>query len=194
MTDPSDAIRRQGYAVLEVAPDLDSDPPRPGYAYTVGLIERGQADLLILGLPGAMSRMILASLADHSLHHDPLPLNAPLAGFFDGLEPVLRPLDETSAAAWINRPLAPALIGWSKAQQLKGSTSSGPFPKNGARCLQVVWPDSSGHYPWENEFDDALRPAQPLLAPSDGATELRAVPRPHTQPASPSGFSGRRAD
>ena len=169
MIDPSEAIRRHGYAVLEVAPDLGADPPRPGYAVTVGLLERGQANLLILGLPGPMSRTILASLADHGLHHEPLPLNAPLAGFFDGLEPVLRPLDESSAAAWLNRPLSLDLapialsIGWSKAQQLQNSASSGHLAGDCARLLQVVWPDSSGHYPWEDEFDDALRPAQPLL-------------------------------
>ncbi len=169
MNDPSEAIRRKGYVVLEVAPDLGADPPRPGYAVTVGLIERGRANLLILGLPGPMSRMILDTLADHGLHHEPLPLNAPLAGFFDGLEPVLRPLDESSAAAWLNRPLSldPApiglSIGWSKAQQLQSSASSGHSPGDQARLLQVVWPDSSGHYPWEDEFDDALRPAQPLL-------------------------------
>ena len=93
MNDPGEAIRRQGYAVLDVEPDLSADPPRPGYAITVGLIERGQSNLLILGLPSPMSRMILATLADHGLNHEPLPLNAPLAGFFDGLEPVLRPLD-----------------------------------------------------------------------------------------------------
>jgi len=165
MIDPREAIRRHGYAVLEVAPDLGADPPRPGYAVTVGLLERGQANLLILGLPGPMSRMMLASLADHSLHYDPLPLNAPLAGFFDGIEPVLRPLDESSAAAWLNGtlPLDPKPIGWSKAQQLHGSASSGHLPRDRTRLLQVVWPDSSGHYPWEDEFDDALRPAQPLL-------------------------------
>lgn len=173
MTDPSEAIQRQGYAVLEFAPDLDANPPRPGYAITVGLPERGQSNLLILGLPGAMSRMILASLADHSLHHDPLPMNAPLAGFFDGLEPVLRPLDETSTAAWLGRPPAidPASIswtngsntGWSKSQQIHGSATSRSLPGERPKLLQVVWPDASGHYPWEDEFDDALRPAQPLL-------------------------------
>lgn len=165
MNDPSEAIRRQGYAVLEFGPDLGATPPRPGYAVTVGLRERGQSNLLILGLPGAMSRMILASLADHSLHHDPLPMNAPLAGFFDALDPVLRPLDETSAAAWLGRPLEldPEPTGWSKAQQLHGSASSKSLPGQRAQLLQVVWPDASGHYPWEDEFDDALRPAQPLL-------------------------------
>jgi hypothetical protein len=178
MNDPIEAIRRHGYAVLEVAPDLGADPPRPGYAVTVGLLERGHPNLLILGLPGPMSRMILATLADHGLNHDPLPLNAPLAGFFDGLEPVLRPLDESSAAAWLNRPLDPAPIGWSKAQQLQGSTSSRHLPGDRARLLQVVWPDSSGHYPWEDEFDDALRPAQPLLGSTAGASEHGASERP----------------
>ena len=169
MNDPSEAIRRQGYVVVEVEPDLGAEPPRPGYALTVGLIERGQSNLLILGLPSPMSRMILATLADHGLHHEPLPLNAPLAGFFDGLEPVLRPLDELSAAAWLNRPhpldaaSSGGSVGWSKNQQLHGWASSGPLPGDRARLLQVVWPDASGHYPWEAEFDDALRPAQPLL-------------------------------
>jgi len=173
MNDPSEAIRRQGYAVLEVEPNLSADPPRPGYAITVGLIERGQSNLLILGLPSPMSRMILATLADHGLHHDPLPLHAPLAGFCDGLEPVLRPLDESSAAAWLNRahPLDAAPIGWSKAQQTHGWASSGPLPGDRSRLLQVVWPDTSGHYPWEAEFDDALRPAQPLLGPNPGTAE-----------------------
>ena len=185
MKDPSEIIRRQGYAVLDVEPDLGADPPRPGYAITIGLIERGQSNLLILGLPSPMSRMILATLAEHGLNHDPLPLNAPLAGFFEGLEPVLRPLDESSAAAWLNHP--PPLdatpigrsiagsaagsingsingsVGWSKAQQLHGWASSGSLPGDRSRLLQVVWPDASGHYPWEAEFDDALRPAQPLL-------------------------------
>ena len=182
MNDLSEAIRRQGYAVLEVAPDLGADPPRPGYAVTVGLTERGQSNLLIVGLPGAMSQMILASLADHSLHHDPLPLNAPLAGFFDGLEPVLRPLDEFSAAGWLNRTLEAtptgALTGWSKHQQLHGSSLSRPLPGNRARLLQVVWPDALGHYPWEAEFDDALRPAQPLLGLTADAAEHRASEDP----------------
>ena len=167
MHDPSEAIRRQGYAVLDVEPDLGAEPPRPGYAITIGLIERGRSNLLILGLPSPMSRMILATLADHGLHHEPLPLNAPLAGFFDGLEPVLRPLDESSAAAWLNRPhsldsapigLGVGLsIGWSKNQQLHGWASFGPLPGTG--------PDS---FKWSGLTRQAITPGKPnLTMPSD---------------------------
>ncbi|MBV8922498.1 DUF4262 domain-containing protein [Bradyrhizobium sp.] len=33
-----------------------------------------------------------------------------------------------------------------------------PFP-----CLQLVWPDRAGRFPWQAEFDPALRKYQPLL-------------------------------
>ena len=166
VNDPAEAIERHGYAIVQVAPDLDIEHARPGYAHTVGLRQRGLAELLILGLPGATARMVLATLADHGLSQSELPLNTPLAGFFDGFEPVLRPLDPEGAAAWMN-PVSPKAAtalrrdavdpgGWSKARQIGGA-----MPR--LQLLQVVWPDPCGHYPWEGEFDDALRPAQPLL-------------------------------
>lgn len=166
MNDLAEAIARHGYALVEIAPDLDADRARPGYAYTVGLRQRGQADLLVLGLPGATARMILSTLADQGLSGGALPTGTPLAGFFDGLEPVLRPLDPAGAALWMT-PGPPetrldselstaAPLGWSKARQTRGAAPM-------SQLLQVVWPDPCGHYPWEGEFDDALRPAQPLL-------------------------------
>jgi len=166
VNDHAEAIERHGYAIVQIAPDLDIEHARPGYAYTVGLRQRGLAELLILGLPGATARMVLATLADHGLSQSALPMEIPLAGFFDGLEPVLRALDAAGAAAWMN-PASPEAamalhdnttppVGWSKARQIGGAMP-------GPQLLQVVWPDPCGHYPWEGEFDDALRPAQPLL-------------------------------
>lgn len=166
MSDHADAIARHGYAIVQTAPDLGMEHPRPGYAYTVGLRQRGLAELLILGLPVATARMVLSTLADHGLSQSELPLDIPLAGFFDGFEPVLRPLDPAGATAWMN-PASPEAAmalqpspadpgGWSKARQIRGAMPA-------LQLLQVVWPDPSGHYPWEGEFDDALRAAQPLL-------------------------------
>jgi Domain of unknown function (DUF4262) len=166
VNDHAEAIERHGYAIVQIAPDLDIEHARPGYAYTVGLRQRGLAELLIVGLPGATARMVLATLADHGLSQSALPMDIPLAGFFDGLEPVLRALDAAGAAAWMN-PASPEAamalhdnttppVGWSKARQIGGAMP-------GLQLLQVIWPDPCGHYPWEGEFDDALRPAQPLL-------------------------------
>jgi hypothetical protein len=172
MHDLAEAIARHGYAIVEIAPDLDADRPRPGYAHTVGLRQRGQAELLVLGLPGATARMMLSTLADQGLSGCALPTDTPLAGFFDGLEPVLRPLDPAGAALWMtpgprevrsdsdsdsdSELRATERLGWSKARQTRGAAPM-------SQLLQVVWPDPCGHYPWEGEFDDALRPAQPLL-------------------------------
>ena len=138
-------IARHGYDVLACCATMDTNPPRPAFASTLGLQRFDRADLIIIGLPPPTARMILSTLAEHALKIAPLPTEAPLSGFFSGLAPILRCLAVEAAHAW---PFTSADLRTGK----------------GFRFTQVIWPDTHGNYPWEADFDSALHAAQPMLA------------------------------
>lgn len=134
-------VEEHGWSVVGVLADEEC----PGWSYTVGLWHSHRApELAMFGLGTQNAQACLNTLGTraaigHALaagqeHHDVIE-RYPLA---------LRPVDER----WF-QPFFGAVIGHYRVP---------PIP-----CLQVVWPDRHGRFPWEKECDQRCREAQPLL-------------------------------
>ncbi len=134
-----DRIDRHGWTVLEVVPDASG----PVFYYTVGLTARGLPELLIFGLDPATGQKVLENLADR-LVHGLVPADGTL------VDDVLR-----------NVPVALRDM-----RQLKAETHlryANEFFPGAVRAMQVIWPDTAGVFPWQQDFDKTMAVYQRLL-------------------------------
>ena len=141
-------IEQEGWAIEPVAPRGDDDPPKPGYAYTIGLESSfGFPEVCIFGLTPVAARGLLGLVVDIVRSGGEIPIGALFTGLLDNdLRCALLPLDIDehldlfeSASAWHRRTTY--------------------------RMLQLAWPDRNGWLPWEPGFDRRLLFAQPVLGP-----------------------------
>jgi hypothetical protein len=129
-------IRSRGWAVVSVSGS-------PGFSYSVGLVERDLAEVIVFGVGGEEGPTIIGDYARATIERGRLKINEPLDGLVKNFRAVLR-------------ELAPAEIQ----QYLKAAwvRSGGTMD-----AVQLVWPDPSGKFPWEGGFDRKFLPYQPLL-------------------------------
>jgi hypothetical protein len=134
-------IASVGWVVMSV--EADRVRREPGFSYTVGLAARGLPELLAFGLPHQIAQPILNDLARRLIDQGSLPMDVPVDQVVRGFPVVFRKLAPARA-----RPFVRAA-----AQRAGGAVE----------VIQLVWPDPSGRFPWEPDFDPALRIAQRML-------------------------------
>jgi hypothetical protein len=132
-------INRKQLTVLQVLPDKSG----PVFYYTVGLTARGLPELVLFGLDSRTGQKALENIAamlvagvraeDGVLLHDVLQ-NVPVT----------------------LRDIAPI-----KAQTHMRYASE--FFPDGVRGMQVIWPDTAGVFPWQQDFDRSMTAYQRLL-------------------------------
>lgn len=137
-------VARRGWHVVRVLAEQDE----PAYAYSIGLHGTNrQPELIVFGLPPPTLQAILERL------HAEIRKGT---RFRDG--------DRTAAAldgcrcAFRDVPSRFLVTHFTYAVRYYGDDRFS--------ALQCVWPDRSGRFPWEPEFDEALRKKQPVLAES----------------------------
>lgn len=131
----SGVIAEQGWAVQGVA----RDRMRPPWAYTVGLTEHGEPELVVTGLPVRRAAALLNDVAEHVMH---------AAAPRPGEQIALRggPLIEIVT---VDVPSAHLVV----ATEMYGSR---------LRALQVVHADDRGRWPWDTGYR-GVRGGQPVL-------------------------------
>jgi len=131
---------------VEPVPPVQQPEPRAAYSYTFGLEALcGQPDMVIFGLAPSAARGLLDLIVNHLTGGVDIPVGQPFAGLLDnGLVSALLDVDLEIHAA-----LFPTL--------------SEIYGNQAWRVRQFVWPDRSGALPWEDNWPDALRLAQPLI-------------------------------
>ncbi len=135
-------VRKFGWAVEDV--DAGPDPDDVPCSYTVGLTAMGHPEVVVLGLPAAAA-------------HDYLYL------VVEGVR-LGRRYTSGLRTEELTGPGAPAVF----IQALDTSRLTAVEQIYGTvEALQLVWPDSSGHLPWEPGFRNPST-AQPLLGPVPG--------------------------
>lgn len=139
-------IETSGWALEPVAADHESLPPRPGYAYSIGVPSTfGFPEIAVFGLtPVAVKGLVDLVLEQIHAGVD-IPLGVPLVGLFDNdLRCVFAPVDLDEHGALFET-----------ARRWHG----------GARfdMVQLLWPDRSGWLPFESGFDPMLSRAQPVI-------------------------------
>jgi len=134
-------ISAASYAIQEVA----GDRLRCGYAYTIGLSQLAEPELLVTGLSRGRAHELLRKVADHVLHD-----RAPQPGLVVPLRngPVIQLVRVEVPDCHLR--VAADLYG------------------PGLRALQVVWRDDRGKWPWDTGHR-AGKGGQPVLGTRDSA-------------------------
>lgn len=142
-----EAIDRDGWAVVMVAPRADES--FPAFAYTIGLSARAGSELILVGLDPFVAARILNSIAENAASGGSLR-PGPLPDVLEGDHVLdLRLMDPSRYEEYLGRLL------WFHET----------FGRERLRVMQVVWPDKRGRYPDEHEVtaDDRRPELQPLL-------------------------------
>lgn len=142
-------IETAGWALEPVSADVSSDPPRPGYAYTIGMPDsHGFADIVIFGLTPVAVKGIIDLVVEQLENGVTIPLNTLVVGLLDNdLRCVFAEVDAEEHGELF-------------------STASKWYRGRPFAMVQLVWPDRNGWLPGESGFDPALRLAQPLVGTS----------------------------
>ncbi len=142
-------IETSGWAIEPVAPDPETDPPRPAYEYTIGLTElTGFPEIAVFGLTPVAARGLFGLVVDMLQGGTEIPLGTELVGLFDNdLRCVFAPVDLEAWGAWFATGLS--------------------WHKGGFDLVQLLWPDRNGFLPTEAGYAQHLRLAQPILASID---------------------------
>jgi hypothetical protein len=136
-----------GWALEPVQPDPSTDPPLPGYAYTIGLPAlTGFAEIAVFGLTPVASRGLIGLVVDMLQGGTEIPYGVELVGLFDNdLRSVFAPIDVDTYGAFFRTAVA-----WYR---------GAPF-----EMVQLLWPDRNGFLPTEAGYAPQMRLAQPVIA------------------------------
>ncbi len=143
-------IETSGWALEPVAADHDSDPPRAGYAYTIGMPDaHGFPDIIVFGLTPVAIKGLIDLVVGQLAAGVEIPLDTPLVGLLDNdLRCVFATVD-TAAHAHLFE------------------TATLWYGHSDLAMVQLVWPDRNGWLPGESGFDAPLVRTQPLIARFD---------------------------
>ncbi|MBI5087680.1 MAG: DUF4262 domain-containing protein [Actinobacteria bacterium] len=139
-------IETAGWALEPVPADLESDPPTPPYAYTIGFPTTfGFPDILVFGLTPVAIRGLVDMVAGLLRGGTEIPVGVELVGLFDNdLRCVFAPVD---LSTWGG--LVEVATAWYRGVE---------HP-----MVQLLWPDRNGFLPTEPGFDRRVVNAQPVI-------------------------------
>ena len=129
---------------------IGSDGVSPGFIYTIGLhANKNHPEIIAFGIAHEHAASIIDSVVDE-INKQPIVPFKKYDEIVMGLNVCFVPVDSKHDGEYT------LLDDW----YYKG---------DGYPTLQLVWPDTEGHFPWEKEFDSRFDVAQPLLGsvPSD---------------------------
>jgi hypothetical protein len=139
-------IETEGWAIEPVLPRGDVDPPRPGYAYSIGLpVLVGFPEVVVFGLTPVAARGLIGLVVDVLGSGTEIPIGDELVGLLDNeLRCLFAPvaMDEWGG-------LFATAEAWYRGE---------PF-----EVVQLVYPDRNGFLPYEPGFDQRMRFAQPVV-------------------------------
>lgn len=146
-------IREHGWFRTSV---LSDDDGAPNFAYTTGFeVNTRQPELLIFSLKSDIVRDLFWNLFRDAEHGVVLPVGKRTDDVFGNLP---------AFAFRIAHKHYRNYLGWSRWF----------YGGDNFECLQIVWPDPAGHFPWEPSFDAEFRADQIDLTEHGWANEIVA--------------------
>lgn len=134
-------IRDHGWFKTEVLPDDEGS----GFSYTTGFcVSAKHPDFIIFGLKSDIARDVLWDLYRDAKAGHRLPTSVLTDQAFGNFPAYAFPVAKRYHADY---------LGWSRWF----------YGGDDFECLQLVWPDGAGVFPWQQGFDAALRNVQPDL-------------------------------
>jgi hypothetical protein len=139
-------IETNGWAIEPVLPDAESDPPVPGYAYTMGMPElTGFPDIALFGLKPIAANGLITLVVEMLQGGTEIPLGVELVGLLDNdLRCIFVPIDVDVWGGFFRTATA-----WYRGK---------PFV-----MVQLLWPDRNGFLPHEVGYAQNMRMAQPVI-------------------------------
>lgn len=139
-----DDVQRVGWHVMAVG--ADTERMKPGFAYSIGLWHSFKhPEIIIFGLPYETMGHIINDIGSYVKAGTPIVTGQPYSDFIENYSIIF----ESVASYWRVEFLR-------FAEWFYGDDNS-------FSALQCFWPDKSGYFPWNAEFDDTLIRHQPLL-------------------------------
>lgn len=144
-------VREHGWARTSVFGDDEG----PGFSFTTGFwVNAGQPELIMFATKDEIVRDVFWDLYREAKKGAVLPLGVRTDAVFANLPAYVFPVAKRHYANF---------LGWSR-----WFYGGDEFP-----CVQIVWPDRAGAFPWENNFDAEFRADQPDLTEKGWANEVR---------------------
>jgi hypothetical protein len=135
-------IAEHGLHVLRVF----GDDEWPGFVYSVGLYHNFQIpEIIIVGLKPDLSHVLLNEIAKRARQGERFQLGDTIHGLLDDFSLMLRPVRDELIEPHFGWDL------WYYKDQV--------FP-----TAQLVWPTTSGIWPWDPRASEEFRARQPVLA------------------------------
>lgn len=136
LVDITALVSRYGWAIRHVLSDTASG--QASFSYTVGLTSRGWPELVITGLPAPVAETFIRNAVDAQAERGPFRPGDRTNQLTDSGDVLFLAVDDVS--------------GMTATTGIVGTFSA----------LQIVWPDSDGHFPWEAAYRNSSA-SQPLL-------------------------------
>jgi len=134
-------VREHGW----VGTSVSAEDNQQGFSYTTGFwVSAGAPEIIIFSMRDDVSQDILWGLFHDARSGTSFPVARRLNDIFSNCPAYLFP---------VSRHRYREHLGWSL-----WFYGGDDFP-----CLQLVWPDRDGRFPWEGGFDEAFRSSQPDL-------------------------------
>jgi hypothetical protein len=139
-------IETNGWALEPVAAVHDADQRRPAYAYSIGMPDAvGFADVAVFGLAPVAANGLVTLVADACRGGTDIPVGVELVGLLDNdLRCYFAPIDTQAASDFF----------WTATAWYRGE----PY-----EMVQLLFPDRSGNMPYEPDYEQRMRLAQPVL-------------------------------
>jgi hypothetical protein len=140
-------IEQYGCSVMHVSAEGDLPP----FSYSVGVgRSSGAPEVVIIGLKQPIAHFIVNEYNRRVRAGESFEPGKRYAGFIEGFEML---------ALQVERTHYPEYFGW----------DLWLYKGDGFEVLQLVYPNTSGIWPWQNEADDWFRAWQPILGSAESA-------------------------
>lgn len=148
-------IETNGWALEPVEASYDADPPRPAYAYSIGMPAAvGFADVAVFGLTPVAANGLVTLVADACRGGTEIPVGVELVGLLDNeLRCLFAPVD--TGRGDDGEP-----TGWF-------GTARSWYRGKSFEMVQLLYPDRNGFLPYEAGYDQRMRLAQPVIGQVD---------------------------
>ena len=141
-------IEKYGCSVTSV---FDPEGDEPPFTYSIGIAKSAAApELIIVGLKSELSHWLVNEYNRRVRGGETFVPGATYRGFLEGHEVQFVEVAEEHREGYML-----------SACWLHGGPSF--------EALQMVWPSTSGAWPWDPELPDSLRQSQPLLSKTSAA-------------------------
>lgn len=139
-------IETNGWALEPVAAVPDETPPRPAYAYSIGMPDAvGFSDVAVFGLAPVAANGLVTLVADACRGGTEIPIGVELVGLLDNeLRCYFAPVDTVEHAHYFGTAAA-----WYRGEAFN--------------MVQMMYPDRNGFMPYEAGFEQRMRFAQPVV-------------------------------